>query len=331
MKNNPFRRRSSTSSYSFLPKSTQKQEQASSSTARVDAVSQLSPKRTKVVRTDVRSELAIAFNVYGLDTQKFKEHAEIDGRELDQYMNGRLEDRFLIQRINESGETFLVEAMKSYPGPEKHRYKRRPWHPKKPGRVHRLVPLRLKWSSAEHSNGLNEVLLWDPKVRPYKDFVKTLAEEAELPESAVQPILDQMNTLLARSRASDRNRAAFLSTTPSIENRPLHIRINIERGRVRIVDEFAWDPWSSVSQLNDPEDFAHTLTADLGLTPGFATDIAIQIRQQVGHFVEEVGVYGVNKTKTPRAHVSRHVLFRSGKELKHHWAPQVYVKRSGPY
>lgn len=101
-----------------------------------------------------------------------------------------------------------------------------------------------------------------------ESYAKIIADDNQLPPGFESEIINQMNRQIAQYRKYERIEGEILKT----------IKLDIRIGDMVYNDQFEWD---INNPNNSPEEFAKTVSADLGLGSEFVLPISHSIREQV--------------------------------------------------
>eukprot|EP00911_Craspedida_sp_UC1_P002448 UC1_evm1s1821 len=174
-----------------------------------------------------------------------------------------------------------------------------------------LVPLRLDLEYA--GVRYQDALLWnanDTSVTPLS-FAEHVCQDAELPAAMAQSISGAIEQQL---------REAEPLAEVDVSGQRFTVQLDIQVGLTQLVDRFEWD---AGERLNNPEAFAATLCADLGLGGAFPPLVAHAIREQILHFKRDLLHGEVPQADTisdAEYALGGIALFRSGPEVKE-WTP----------
>ncbi|KAF1806491.1 hypothetical protein FB192DRAFT_1273032 [Mucor lusitanicus] len=148
-----------------------------------------------------------------------------------------------------------------------------------------LVPIRIE---LEHEGyKLRDTFTWnlnESLVTP-EQFAEVMCEDLKLPTAAFS---DQIARSI-REQIDDYNlNASMHHDKQGVELRTL-IKLDITVGNWELVDQFEWDIGYP---RNSPEEFAHKLATDLGLSGEFKTAIAHSIREQIHVHIKSLLLVG---------------------------------------
>ncbi|RKP40116.1 hypothetical protein BJ085DRAFT_2528, partial [Dimargaris cristalligena] len=145
-----------------------------------------------------------------------------------------------------------------------------------------LVPIRIELESDGHR--LRDTFTWNlnDTLISHELFAETLCEDLQLPSTLFVPgMVKQMKEQIA-----DYQGHSYLSQAETTNDLRVVIRIDITVGNVALMDQFEWDG------CQDPEHFAASFCADLGLSGEFLTAVAHSIREQLFIYTKSLLLLG---------------------------------------
>lgn len=164
--------------------------------------------------------------------------------------------------------------------------------------IEELVPIRLdiEWDKIK----LRDTFTWNLHDRtiPIDYFAEKLVEDFSLQVENCAPLIHQVTRNL-QEQLSDFYPQIFIEEPPLDAHLPYSaykndemrvlIKLNVTIGRTTLIDQFEWE---LNNPLNNPEEFAQSMTRELSLPGEFTTAIAHSIREQCQLFSKSLYITG---------------------------------------
>jgi len=150
-------------------------------------------------------------------------------------------------------------------------------------------------------------------------YARCLCQDSGFPQTLAPLVAKSIKTQVDNYRLHDLLQSASARNREHLVNIVLHVQVN----DMCLSDQFQWE---LTNPDNDPEEFAWSLCAELGLGPEFAIAAAHSIREQLNEHAAAL-LEGRGVTEAP---VTSHTVIREAGEISSgQWCPKLSEASAG--